>query len=108
MRTSLLLQLGPVPVLLERVRIGERFPVLHRPSVDDVADGELHDLAALRPGNRGDLDDLRGYVARRRVRANLRADPIDQRPVQGYAVAQPYEQDNTLVALPALTDDQTL
>src|SRR5690554_4659629 len=40
-------EFGPVAEHFKRLRIRERLDVLHRPAVNDLAHGELHDLAAL-------------------------------------------------------------
>src|SRR6185503_4339856 len=89
--------------------IRERVLVLHRASVNHVAHGELHDLAALGPGNVADLDDLRGHVARRRVGANARLDAIGELVVERSALLQLHEQDDADVThfagRPVLADD---
>ena len=64
-------ELGAVAEVLQRLGVGERLEVLHRPAVHDVAHRELDDLAALGARDVGDLHDLRRHVARRRVLADL-------------------------------------
>src|ERR1041384_923001 len=59
-------ELGTIAEMLERLGIGERLDVFHRLPVNDVAHGELHDLAALGARYVGDLHDARRHVPRRR------------------------------------------
>jgi hypothetical protein len=76
--------------------------------VNNVAHGELDDLAA--PGARyvGDLHDLGGHVARRGVGADLAVDLLDEHLVQLAAGAQHDEEDDTGVVLPFLANDEAL
>src|SRR5690606_5083682 len=96
------LQFGNVAELFQRLRVGERVGVLHRLAVDDVLYREFHDLAADGARNVPHLDDLRRNVARRGVGADDLANALSQSIVQRQAFAQPHEQHDALVALPAL------
>ena len=87
--------------ILQRLRIGQRFPVLHLAAVNHVAHRQLHDLPALGPRNLRHLHDPRGHVARRRVLADLAPDALAQRVGQLDAVTQPHEQHDPLVVVPA-------
>src|SRR4030095_4185628 len=80
------LQLLPVAKLLERLRIGERFDVLDRQAMHDVAHGQLDDLVALGAGNVSHLHDFRRHVPRCRVRAHLLLDAIGELLVDHHAV----------------------
>ena len=60
---ELLTQLGAVAEVLERLGVGERLDVLHRPAMHHLAHRELDDLAALGARNIGDLHDLRRHGA---------------------------------------------
>src|SRR5437899_1019741 len=105
-------KLGTIAELLERFGIGERLEVLDRQAVHDIAHRKLHDLVALRPRYVGHLHDAGRYVARRRVGANVRANPLDERFVERNAVLKLYEQHDAHVAhfarWPVLTDHEAL
>ncbi len=102
------LQLGPVPELIERVRIRERFPVVDAAAVHHVAHGELYDLAALRPRDLADLHDALRHVARGGVGPHAVPDPLLERGVQRLPLAQPHEENDPFVPLPLLSNDQAL
>src|SRR5437588_3957948 len=102
------LQLHAVYELVERLRVGERLAVLHRPAVHDVAHGQLHYLPTLRPWNVADLDDARRGVPRGRIPADLAADVLDEPLIEREAVPQADEEDDALVAVPLLSDHQAL
>jgi hypothetical protein len=101
-------QLRPILVELERLGVGKGFAVLDRAAVNNVAHGELDDLAV--PGARyvGDLHDLGRHVARRGVGTDLAVDLLDERLVQLAARAQLDEEDHAGVVLPFLADDEAL
>ena len=92
--------------------IGQRFDILHRQAVNDVAHGELDDLAALGARNVGHLHDLRGHMARRRVGANMLLDAFDQRLVEREAVCRRTNSTTRtspdLAGRPVLADDEAL
>ena len=80
--------------------------------MDHVAHRELDDLVALRPRDVGHLDHARRDVARCRIGADVRADPLDQRFVQHHPVLELHEQHDAHVAdlsgWPILADDEAL
>src|SRR5690348_1491482 len=92
------------PEKFQRLRIRQRFGVLHRIAVDRGAHGEFADLARARARDVGDCEDFRRHVAWRGVGADLMLDPLAQVIVEPGAFAQAHEQDYALVALPALAD----
>src|SRR5574337_2097317 len=108
MRVSILLQFRQVAVLLQRLGIGERVGVFHRPPVDHVAHRELGDLAADGARDVGHREDLGGHVARRGVVADRGFDFLDKRVIEPCAFAQTHEQDYAYVALPVLADREAL
>src|SRR3546814_357569 len=85
-----------------------RFAVLDRPAVNDVAHGELGDLAALGARDVRDADDPGRDVAGRGALADAGPDALLQGLVQRHAVAQADEQNDAHVILPVLADDQAL
>src|SRR5438552_4904425 len=106
------LQLVAIPEFFERLGIGQRLDILDRLAVHDIAHRQLDDLPALGARDVADLHDLRRYVARRGVGADLLLDAVDQCLVERDAVAQADEQHHTYVAhlarRPILADDDAL
>src|SRR5438105_10017472 len=92
------LQFVTIPEFFERLGIGQRLDILDRLAVHDIAHRQLDDLAALGARDVADLHDLRRYVARRRVGADLLLDAVDQCLVERDAVAQADEQHDTYIA----------
>ena len=102
-------QLRQVPEQLQRLRIGERLAVLDRPAMDDVAHGELGDLAGLGARNVGDRHDPGRHVARAGARADLaRGCAVSRSVVERARPRQPHEQHDAHVAVAVLADAERL
>src|SRR5262245_43372331 len=91
-------ELGAVPEMIERLRIGERFDILNRPAVNDVAHRELDDLVRFGSRNVGYLQHFRRYVARCGVLADACLDLRDQSLVEREALAELDEKHDPHVA----------
>ena len=76
--------------------------------MDDVAYGQLDQLAAPGSWNVGDLDNPRGHVSWRGVGSDVLADSVFEVGSEADALAQPHEQHDALIAVPLLADDQAL
>src|ERR1700681_969218 len=76
--------------------------------MDDVADGELDDLAGFGTRNIGDRDDLGRNVPRACAQADRRFDASDKRVVQLRARPKPQEKDDAHIARPVLSDRKRL
>src|SRR2546426_8647278 len=105
---ALLAQLGAVPEVLERLGIGQRLQVLHRPAMHHVAHRQLDDLPALGARDVFDLQDLGRDVPRGGVLADPALDCVDERIVERAIFAQLDEQHDPHVARPVLPDHQRL
>src|SRR3989304_10170610 len=91
---SILSQFGNILKIRERLGLGERLHVIHRPAVNDIAHRKFHDLAALGRGDVGYLDDLGRHVARRSVAPDLSLDAACQSLIEPGPLAQPDEEHN--------------
>src|SRR5262249_52379001 len=80
----------------------------HVMTVHDVTHRELAQLAAPRPRDVGDRDDLRRHVSRRRARPHLVAYPPAEVVVDGHTGRGHHEQDDPRVTVPFLTDGEAL
>src|SRR5262245_6159981 len=107
--SALARELRTVAEMLERLRVGERLDVLHRPAMHHLAHRELDDLVRLGPRDVPHLEHDRRHVPRRRVLAYPALDLCDERGVELAALAQLDEQHHAHVAdlpgRPGLADD---
>ena len=55
-------KLGKPAEKLQGLRVRQRLLVLHRPAMDDIADGQFRDLSRLRARYVGHRDDFRGHM----------------------------------------------
>lgn len=69
-------------VKIQRFRVGQRFLIVHLSTVNDVADSELGDLAALSARDVTNLDDLRRNMSGAAVLADMVFDFADERFVE--------------------------
>src|SRR6185437_631391 len=97
-------QLREVAEKLQRPRIRERLDVLHRPSVNHLADRNLADLAAHRTRYVVDLNHYLRHVQRRSVAPYLRLDPRHEIVGQAHALPQPHEQHDPHIPVRTVPD----
>src|SRR5262252_2898311 len=101
-------ELGQLAEVLERCGVGERIEVLHRQSVDDIAHGELGELAGEGAREIRNRNDLGRHVARGGMGAHGLADLLLQLLIELRAVAHAHEQHDAHIPVPVLADRQRL
>src|SRR5688500_2059613 len=94
--------------MLQRLGVGERFQVLHRPAVHHLAHRQLDDLAALGARDVRNLQRLSRIVARGGLSTDSPLDALNQGVVELLAFLELHEEHPADVGLPVLTDYQRL
>src|ERR1700722_657221 len=94
--------------MLERVWIGERVAVVHRPSMNDIAHGKLGELARKRARHIGDRDDLGRHMPRRGAREDDAADLLIECGMERVPALQAHKETDAHIALPLLSDGERL